>query len=120
DRLLTDEEVQQMLQWQLSLRRLGWEFVRMRASEAMLGFDQAFQRLCARLRDRGVQPLPDRTQAAPDAEPADPLQQKVVRRAEQIRSRWQVPSHAEVQAATKKQVEDDLGTDDDDDDSGAK
>jgi hypothetical protein len=121
DRLLTDEEVQQMLQWQLSLRRLGWEFVRMRASEAMLGFDQAFQRLCARLRDRGVQPLPDRTQVAAEAEPADPLQQKVLRRAEQIRSRWQVPSHAEVQAATKKQVEDDLGTDDDDDgDGGAK
>jgi hypothetical protein len=117
DRLLTDEEVEKMLQWQLSLRRLGWEFVRVRASEAMLGFEPAFQRLCARLRDRGLQPLPDRTQVAADAEPADPLQVKVLRRAEQIRSRWQVPSHAEVQAA-RKQVEDDLGTDEDDDGDG--
>jgi hypothetical protein len=45
------------------------------------------------------------------------LQVKVLRRAEQIRSRWQVPSHAEVQAA-KKQVEDDVEADDDDDDDG--
>jgi hypothetical protein len=41
----------------------------------------------------------------------------VLRRAEQIRSRWQVPSPAEVQAA-RKQVEDDLDTDEDD--GGAK
>ena len=119
DRLLTDEAVEKMLQWQLSLRRLGWEFVRVRASEAMLGFEPALQRLRARLHDRGVEPLPNRAQPAADAEPADPLQVKVLRRAEQIRSRWQVPSHAEVQAA-RKQVEDDLDPDDDDDGGGAK
>ncbi|HEX6811959.1 MAG TPA: AAA domain-containing protein [Planctomycetota bacterium] len=115
DRPLTDEEVEQMLLWQLALRRLGWEFIRVRASEALVAFEPAFERLCARLQERGVQPLPAGETEPAEVAPADPLQVKVIRRAEQIRSRWQVPSHAEVQAAMK-QVEEDVAEDDDDGD----
>jgi len=98
DRALPQDEVQERLQRQLALRRLGWHFLRVRAidiaadpARAFAALDQALQQAgIARPKARGKQ------KAKKPAVEQEPLQQKVLQRAAQIMSRWQVPSPGEL------------------------
>jgi len=96
DRVLAGDIVEDQLAQQMSLRRLGWEFLRVRASDVVRDGEQAFARLFQRLGERGVRPGAAAAQDAGSSGISEPLHEKVIHRAEQIRRRWHVPSPAEL------------------------
>jgi hypothetical protein len=83
-RAQSDVQLAAAVERQLTLERLGWRFIRVRASAFSLAPDQAIDRVCARLRDLDITPSgvePSRTGETPAAD----LEARVRRRAEQIR-----------------------------------
>ncbi len=74
---------------QLTLERLGWRFVRVRASAFALRPGETVERVCARLLELGVHPLAagQVAGAASAAQPArgDSLKQRILARAAQLR-----------------------------------
>jgi very-short-patch-repair endonuclease/DNA polymerase III delta prime subunit len=72
---------------QLTLERLGWRFVRVRASRFALAPDETALRVCARLRELGVLPLAPLASApaSPAQEPPDALVRRILARAAQLR-----------------------------------
>lgn len=96
-RALPDQDIPGVLEHQMILERLGWKLIRMRASEYFRDPRKELERLRRRLGARGIKPVePDRRgnrRKAKDkpAEPAPPsLHERVIQRAESIRSRWTV------------------------------
>jgi len=105
DRALAPDDVEEQLKRQLALRRLGWQFVHLRAADFLRDRDRSLADLGKRLRARGVEPAGGKGRgakaAAPKAEPGPSLPEQVIQRAAMIRSRWQVPSSAELLASVK-------------------
>jgi hypothetical protein len=94
DRALPDHDMQSLLEHQMILERLGWKLIRLRASEYFRDPKKELERLRRRLGARGVKPI-DAERARAKAKPAEPagpsLRERVIQRAESIRSRWSVP-----------------------------
>jgi very-short-patch-repair endonuclease len=86
DRLQSVEIVVEALERQFSLERLGWEFVRLRASEYFRAPERAVKKLFQRLQELEIEPTGPPV-PAPE-EPEDSLVKKVMKRAELIRQRW--------------------------------
>ncbi len=82
---------------QITLERLGWEFLRVRASEFYRAPERTLKKLERRLAELELRPLrEDATQTKPGAK-SEPLDAKVRKRAEQIRARWKdVPTVSSV------------------------
>ncbi|MGE3175122.1 MAG: AAA domain-containing protein [Planctomycetota bacterium] len=99
DRALPVDDVEEQLERQLGLRRLGWQFVRVRAADLVTDGERAFAALQRELAAAGVQPeAAARGKGRGRKKAPEPLHDKVVQRAAQIRARWQVPSSAELLA----------------------
>jgi len=93
DRALPDHDMQSLLEHQMILERLGWKLIRLRASEYFRDPKKELERLRRRLGARGVKPVDaERARKTKPAEPTGPsLRERVIQRAESIRSRWSVP-----------------------------
>ncbi len=105
DRVETLESIEEEMEHQQTLRRLGWDFVRVRGSEFFHDRARALRRLFGRLAEREILPAPPQaegaTEGVPGAAPEEPLQRKVLRRAELIRTRWRdIPSVSSVVAGS--------------------
>jgi hypothetical protein len=101
DRVESLESIEEEMEHQQTLRRLGWDFARVRGSEFFRDRAPAMRKLLRRLAQREILPLPPAaegaTDGAADAAPDEPLQRKVLRRAEMIRTRWRdIPSVSSV------------------------
>jgi very-short-patch-repair endonuclease/DNA polymerase III delta prime subunit len=96
DRELAPEAIAEALTRQVTLERLGWRFVRVRASEFFQAPEKALRRLDRRLAALDMQPPPEMQDAGGPAD-GEALDARVRKRAEQIRARWQdVPSVSSV------------------------
>jgi very-short-patch-repair endonuclease len=103
DREQTMEAVEEEMGFHQMLRRLGWDFIRVRGSEFFRDRDMAIEKLQRRLKEVGIAPIdPDADAQANKADKeskqsAEPLHKRVIKRAELIRNRWKdIPSPAEV------------------------
>ena len=83
------------------LRRLGWEFIRVRGSDFFRGRAKVMKKLERRLQEVGIVPLdPDASPVAAVEKEEDPLPQRVIKRAELIRNRWKdIPTPSDVRKA---------------------
>ena len=102
ERARSRELLAEEMERQRTLERLGWDFVRLRASEYFRDPERCAKRLRGRLAKLGIEPNEaDSAESGAvdaDAEP-DPLHTRVVKRAELIRNRWRdIPSASEVVA----------------------
>ena len=86
DREHSPEDVAQDMDRQLTLERLGWEFIRIRASEFYRDPDAMFAKLVQRLEELEIRP--GETDATAALAEEEPLKRKVLKRAELIRNRW--------------------------------
>ncbi len=102
DRVQTGEAVEEEMDRQRALRRLGWEFVRVRGSQFFRNRDRTLKQLTRRLEELEIRPAPPAPEGETPAEAprAEPLLAKVVKRAELIRSRWRdIPTVSSIRAA---------------------
>ncbi|HEX3761255.1 MAG TPA: AAA domain-containing protein [Kofleriaceae bacterium] len=90
---LPDHDLPGVLEHQMILERLGWKLIRVRASEYFRDPKKELEHLRRRLGARGVKPVDvERARSrARAAEPPGPsLHERVIQRAESIRSRWNI------------------------------
>lgn len=87
-RVQTEQELLDALERQLTLERLGWNFIRLRAGEYNLHPKKIVKKLRTRLKKAGIGAIGPIEAQPSDVEPEEPLKAKVLRRAEIIRSRW--------------------------------
>ena len=72
---------------ELGLERLGWNFLRLGASEYLLDESRAMRRLVRKLSALKIEPMVEnKADAAPKA-PREDLREKIFKRADMIRSR---------------------------------
>jgi len=94
DREQTMEGVEEEMARHQMLRRLGWDFIRVRGSEFFRGRDKAMKKLQRRLQEVGFAPVGPAEDSQPkkaamkEKQAEEPLHKRVIKRAEQIRSRW--------------------------------
>lgn len=82
---------------QITLERLGWEFLRVRASEFYRAPERTLKKLERRLAELELSPFRDEAAQAASSGRSEPLDAKVRKRAEQIRARWKdVPTVSSV------------------------
>ncbi|MEE8460314.1 MAG: AAA domain-containing protein, partial [Phycisphaerales bacterium] len=99
DRHQSTEELPEVMERQLTLERLGWKFIRVRASEFFRDPDAVTKKLLARLKTLGIDAIgPATAEESAATDRGKELKQKVLKRAEQIRRAWKdIP---DVPAAT--------------------
>jgi very-short-patch-repair endonuclease len=97
-RALPDHDIHGVLEHQMILERLGWKLIRIRASEYFRDPKKELERLRRRLGARGIKPTTaergksrSTAKARADEQPGPSLRDRVIQRAESIRSRWNVP-----------------------------
>ena len=94
--------------------RLGWTFIRVRASEFIRDRKTGLEKLIARLKNLAIEaigpPTPEETAAT---NRGNELKDKVLKRAEQIRRAWKDIPEAPAPPQPKAVVSDELGDDDD-------
>ncbi len=89
DRHQPEEELPEVMERQLTLERLGWTFIRVRASEFFRNPEAGLKKLFKRLKEVGIEPIGPRTaEETADTNRGEILKQKVLKRAEQIRRAW--------------------------------
>ena len=87
---------------QLTLERLGWEFVRVRGTEFFCDPARTLKKLTKRLKELDIRPGGAQKQAVKGKE--ESLDARVVKRADMIRSRWKdIPTVTSIRrkAATR-------------------
>jgi hypothetical protein len=96
-RVLPDHDIHGVLEHQMILERLGWKLIRLRASEYYRDPKKELERLRRRLGARGIKPVDadrGRTRGKTNGKPGEPplasLHERVIQRAESIRSRWNI------------------------------
>ncbi|HEV2436156.1 MAG TPA: AAA domain-containing protein [Verrucomicrobiae bacterium] len=87
ERHLEPEQLQEDMERQAVLERLGWQFVRVRGSLFFRDEERAMEPVFRRLEELGI--TPEAASTGPES-PAkeDELVQRVIRRAEELRSEW--------------------------------
>jgi len=112
DREQTMEAVEEEMARHQMLRRLGWDFIRVRGSEFFRNRDKGLKKLQRRLQEVGFAPAgpgedsKPKKQAIRAGEAEESLLKRVIKRAELIRSRWKdipTPSAARKAAAGGQQ-----------------
>jgi very-short-patch-repair endonuclease len=86
-RLLDSEQIEEAIERQQTLERLGWRFVRIRASRFFLDREAEFNKLCERLRELDVRRGTGIGKIAPMRGPADNLKDRVLARAAELSRR---------------------------------
>ncbi len=106
DREQTMEAVEVEMARHQMLRRLGWDFIRVRGSEFFRSRDKAMKKLERRLQELGFAPIgpakdPQPKKSDKGAKQAEEsLHKRVLKRAELIRNRWKdIPTPSEVRKA---------------------
>lgn len=89
DRFHPPEQLQQDMERQAILERLGWTFVRIRGSEFFRDPDSAMARVYARLNDLGIPPEGPLQETETEDEDTE-LRDRIIRRAAEIRRAWGV------------------------------
>jgi very-short-patch-repair endonuclease len=114
DRAFDPDALAEEMERQIMLERLGWEFLRVRASEFYRAPERTLKKLERRLAELELRPLRQAATAAPSTAKHEPLDAKVRKRAEQIRARWKdvptVPSVIGPDAASAATPEPDDGS----------
>ncbi|MBW2213797.1 MAG: DUF559 domain-containing protein [Deltaproteobacteria bacterium] len=109
DREQTMDGVEEEMARHQMLRRLGWDFIRVRGSEFFRSRDKAINKLQRRLQAIGIAPVGPAKDAIPikgAKQAEEPLHKRVIKRAELIRKRWKdipTPSAVRKAAAAGKQ-----------------
>lgn len=91
DRVPTMEAVEEEMAREQMLRRLRWHFIRVRGSEFFQHPERALKKLERRLRELEIAPAGPAENAKPspqDGNNEEPLQKRVIKRADMIRTRW--------------------------------
>jgi very-short-patch-repair endonuclease len=108
DREQTMEAVEVEMARHQMLRRLGWDFIRVRGSEFFRSRDKAMKKLERRLQELGFRPIGPAGEAKPKKsdkgtkQAEESLHQRVLKRAELIRNRWKdIPTPSEVRKAAE-------------------
>ena len=106
DREQTMESVEEEMARHQMLRRLGWDFIRVRGSEFFRNRDKTMKKLQRRLQEVGFTPLGPAEEPKPKKiaigakQVEEPLDKRVIKRAELIRKRWKdIPTPAAVRKA---------------------
>ncbi len=81
------EKVQEEIERQAVLERLGWTFARIRASLFFRDEERALERVFRRLEELDIPPEPAAVTPAPDPARAEVVE-RVIRRAEELRASW--------------------------------
>ncbi len=89
DGLRQSMELPEVMERQLTLERLGWTFVRVRASEFFQDPQAGLKKVFKRLKQAGIDPIgPPTAEEKADTNRGEELKQKGLKRAEQIRRAW--------------------------------
>ncbi len=88
DRRQAPGELTEAMQRQTTLERLGWTFIRLRASEFLRDPERGLRKLFARLKEAGIGAIGNVVAEAPEPVAGDELMKRVLKKAELIRSRW--------------------------------
>ncbi len=107
DRAQTMESIEEEMARQLMLRRLGWDFIRVRGSEFFQDRDKVMKKLQRRLQELEIAPVGPEPETKPGSasDEDEPLHQKVLRRAELIRNRWKdIPTTSSIRKGTAEGV----------------
>jgi DNA polymerase III delta prime subunit len=87
DRIVSEASVLSRMERQLTLERLGWNFIHLRASDYLGDEPRAMRRLTRKLTSLKIEPMAEKpVDAAPKA-PREDLREKIIKRAEMIRGR---------------------------------
>ncbi len=117
DRHQPMEDLPEVMQRQLTLERLGWTFIRLRASEFFRNREAGLKKLFARLKATGIDAIgPATAEETAATDRGDEIKAKVLKRAEQIRAQWKdIPDLPEPQLTAQGEAEeqDDTGAEDD-------
>jgi len=89
DRIVSEASVLSKMERQLTLERLGWEFIRLRASEYVVDESRAMRRVVRKLSSLKIEPMSETQADASKRVVREDLREKIFKRAEMIRSRWQ-------------------------------
>jgi hypothetical protein len=87
DRIVSETAILSRMERQLTLERLGWHFIHLRASDYLSEESRAMRKLVRKLASLKIEPMTERpANAAPKVERVD-LRDKIMKRAEMIRGR---------------------------------
>jgi very-short-patch-repair endonuclease len=88
DRIASEASVLAKMERQLTLERLGWEFIRVRASEYLVDESRTMRRVVRKLSSLKIEPTSETQGDASTGVVREDLREKIFKRAELIRSRW--------------------------------
>ncbi len=115
DRHQSMEDLPEVMERQLTLERLGWTFIRVRASEFFRDQEAGLKKLIGRLKTLAIDAIgPATAEETAATNRGNELKEKVLKRAEQIRRAWKDIPDA---PAPPKAVEPDEAAEDDDEES---
>ncbi len=98
DRRQPPEELTDAVHRQSTLERLGWKFIRLRGSEFFRDPERSYRKLFTRLKEVGIEAIGNAPNESADRPSGDELKMQVIRKAEQIRSRWKETPSAPVRS----------------------
>ena len=90
DRIASEPSVLARMERQLTLERLGWNFIRLRASEYLADESRVMRRVVRKLGSLKIEPMAGRQADGSSGVVREDLREKIFKRAEMIRSRWKV------------------------------
>jgi len=102
DRIVSEPSVLARMERQLTLERLGWNFIRLRASEYLVDESRAMRRVVRKLGSLKIEPMAGKQAEASSGVVREDLREKIFKRAEMIRSRWKVSAFNPVVATSGK------------------
>ena len=88
DRIVSEDSVLSRMERQLTLERLGWNFIRLRASEYLMDESRAMRKIARKLSALKIEPMAEKQGEVPNKVVREDLREKIFKRAELIRSRW--------------------------------
>jgi very-short-patch-repair endonuclease len=87
DRIVSETAILSRMERQLTLERLGWHFIHLRASDYLSDESRAMRKLVRKLASLKIEPMSEKpADAAPKVQRVD-LRDKIMKRAEMIRGR---------------------------------
>jgi len=101
DRTQSMESIDEEMERQLTLRRLGWDFLRVRGSEFFWQREKVMKKLQRRLEELEIAPVGPQTKPEGASDEGESLHKTVIRRAELILSRWKdIPTTSSIRSET--------------------
>src|SRR5262249_4389655 len=88
DRIVSEGSILSRMARQLTLERLGWNFIRLRASEYLMDESRAMRKVVRKLSALKIEPLAEKQAEVSPKVVREDLREKIFKRAELIRGRW--------------------------------